>query len=105
MDIEGAEQLALAGMAKTLRDHLCRRIILELHPAMLEKRGCSPEQVLRPLLNCGYQLFRIDHSPRVTRSAAYSSFVRAEDILHPLDLAALVDSWPHVLCIAPGLTI
>jgi FkbM family methyltransferase len=105
MDIEGAEDLALRGLAKCLARGACRKILLELHPALLEARGSSCAKALAPLLESGYEIFRIDHSPAMTRAAAYAQPRKPEELLSRLQNTAELDSWPHLLAVAPEISI
>ncbi len=58
MDIESWEHEAILGSPKVFRDGRVRALILELHPALLTRRGLDPEAVPRFLRECGY-----DHLP------------------------------------------
>jgi FkbM family methyltransferase len=60
MDIEGAEQQALAGAAAILdRDH--PHVLLEIHPAMLQARfSGSAEAVLNLFSSRGYRMFALN---------------------------------------------
>ena len=102
MDIEGAEDLALAGMQAGLDRHRYRRILLEVHPALLAERGRTARDVFDRLTAAGYQAWRIDHSPGTTRRAAYAGALHTRDILAPLGSGTQLDAWPHVLWAAPG---
>jgi FkbM family methyltransferase len=60
MDIEGAEQQALAGAAAILdRDH--PHVLLEIHPAMLQARFAgSAEAVVNLFSRRGYRMFALN---------------------------------------------
>lgn len=105
MDIEGAEELALRGMQDGLAEQRYRCILLEVHPTILAERGCTVEEVYKPLLMAGYRAWRLDHSPQATRRAAYARTVRVTDFLQPADLDAALDAWPHLLWLAPALEL
>jgi len=61
LDVEGAEPLALAGAAKTLR--ATRLVVIaEVHPAALAARSFSPEDVVRLLTDAGCNVEFIDLS-------------------------------------------
>lgn len=102
MDIEGAEDLALQGMADGLARGRYRRILLELHPTLLAEKGRSVADALRPLHAAAYRGWWIDHSPAATRRAAYSGSVRAVEFLRPVAEHDHLDAWPHMLWLAPG---
>jgi FkbM family methyltransferase len=56
IDIEGAEYEVLMNAGDVLRQHLIRRIALEIHNSYLEKRGLSGQDLHEFLLTCGYRL-------------------------------------------------
>jgi FkbM family methyltransferase len=110
MDIEGAELLALRGMADGLCAHHYRRVLLELHPSILAARVRTPLEVCAPLVDNGYRAWRIDHSPSAMRRAAYTRAPEPGSFLTPMrDLSealsswSYLDSWPHLLWLAPGI--
>jgi FkbM family methyltransferase len=101
MDIEGGEDLALRGLERSLKDHQVRRLLLEVHPELLAERGRTVGQVLELLTRHGYQGWRIDHSPSATRRTAYAAQPAWQDLLQPLVPGGDLDSWPHLLWLAP----
>jgi len=101
MDIEGAEDMAFQGMLNGLECHRYRRILLELHPTLLAERGVSTQEVLDLMIGKGYQGWWLDFSTYAIRKAAYASSIRLRDYLRPLDGTSGIDSWPHVLWLAP----
>jgi FkbM family methyltransferase len=101
MDIEGAEDLALRGMADGLSRHRYRHVLLEVHPALLAERGRTFEQTVAPLTAAGYRPWRIDHSPAATRRAAYRPATRLADLLTPTAAGEPLDLWPHLLWVSP----
>ena len=103
MDIEGAEGLALQGLHKSLASHRIRRLLLELHPAQLAEHGQNPIDLIVHLRQFGYVPWRIDHSERVNRSAAYQRRIDLRQVLTPLEITAPLDRWPHILCVLRGL--
>ncbi|MET0626549.1 MAG: FkbM family methyltransferase [Pyrinomonadaceae bacterium] len=103
MDIEGGEGLVLPTLAGGLSSGRYRRILLELHPAALARRGQSAAGLVEMLLGYGYRGWRIDHSRAAFRRAAYRLPPSPESFLLPLDPAALTADWPHVLFCAPGV--
>ncbi len=102
IDVEGAEDLVLAGMRDGLSARRYRAILLELHPALLQARGLDPMTCIRLLLDHGYHGWTIDGSPRAYRRALDSS-CSPESILQPLDVWRN-SPWPHLLWLseAPG---
>jgi FkbM family methyltransferase len=102
MDIEGSEGLGLSGLVVSLHRQRVKRLLLELHPGQLAEHGHSCASVLGRLREAGYQVFSVDHSAASTRRAAYAQKLDAGSLLHPLEPDAPLDSWPHVLCTAPG---
>lgn len=59
IDVEGAELEVLRGAQKTLRTHH-PEILLELHPARLQQRGHTVEDVVAILDTAVYNFFEID---------------------------------------------
>lgn len=101
MDIEGAEDMALNGMTVGLVNHRYRRVLLELHPALLAERGLTSQGILDLMISNGYKGWWIDFSPGASRAAAYSSKIKVRDYLRPLDASITLDNWPHILWLAP----
>ena len=95
IDVEGAEDLVLAGMHAGLSARRYRVVILELHPELLRARGVDPETCLQTLADLGYRGWTIDVSP-----AAYRRALRPEtsvdDLLLPLDRWRGT-AWPHLV--------
>jgi FkbM family methyltransferase len=104
MDIEGAEGFALRGMAAGLRRHRYRRLLLELHPAELRDHGIEPGSVVQQLLAAGYRGLSVDHSPAASRAAAYARTIDVARYVSALDPQRPLDSWPHTLWLAPGVS-
>jgi FkbM family methyltransferase len=105
MDIEGAEALAVRGLEASIKKHRVRRLLIELHPQYLPRFGMNASELLQILLGYGYRCLRIAHDPRATRQAAYSRRARLTDFLMPVDSIGSLDSWPHLLVLAPGVDI
>jgi FkbM family methyltransferase len=102
MDIEGAEGLALRGMAAGLRAGRYRRILIELHPAQIRALGGDASDATGLLLDAGYRGWVLDHSAASLRAVSYGR-VPDEVPLRPFDPAAPLDAWPHLLWEAPGV--
>ena len=56
VDIEGAEYEVFMNAGNVLRERVIRRIVLEIHNSILERRGVSGEELHRFLIGCGYAL-------------------------------------------------
>ena len=105
MDIEGAELLALGGMADGLARGRYRRVLLELHPTLHPRGAALAGDVAAAFRAAGYRGWSVDHSPAATRRAAYARGVDARAFLRPLvaDASSGDDAWPHQLWAAPGV--
>lgn len=102
IDIEGAEELALRGMAEGLRTGRYRRILLEGHPSLLAERNRSLSDVFQLLDEAGYRGWRIDHSSAASRRAAYARSIDPRQFLIPTCAQDPGnDPWPHYLWISP----
>lgn len=94
IDVEGAEDLVLAGMRKGLEERRYRAIVLELHPGLLKGRGVDPASVLGALGAHGYRGATIDLSSAAYRRAARGAAI--ESFLGP-EAAWRETEWPHQL--------
>ncbi|MGL4424510.1 MAG: FkbM family methyltransferase [Gemmataceae bacterium] len=103
MDIEGAEDLALAGMDAGLRRGRYRQLMIELHPGRLAERGRNARDLIDLLLQAGYTAQTIRHDAAFTRQAAYQRHLTATDVLAPYDPAADLTDWPHLFFTWPGV--
>jgi FkbM family methyltransferase len=56
MDIEGYEYFALKGLENSLRSHIVKNIICEIHPSILIEHGVSKDDVLNLLYKYGYSV-------------------------------------------------
>jgi FkbM family methyltransferase len=56
MDIEGYEYFALKGLQNSLRSHIVKNIICEIHPSMLKEHGLSKVDVLNLFYKYGYSV-------------------------------------------------
>jgi FkbM family methyltransferase len=102
MDIEGAEERAITGLARRLSARLVDRIVLELHPAYLREQGSSARAVIDQLTGYGYRAWLIDHSPRMHHRAASGAF-DAASLLTPFTRDGDLGEWPHLLWAREGL--
>lgn len=105
MDIEGAEVFAIAGLKKHLKENRVKRLLLELHPAQLLKHGSSAAEIIETLQSYGYTPWTIDHSPAVTRRAAYAKSKNLSDIVRRYNPSDSLDAWAHQLWLAPGVEL
>jgi FkbM family methyltransferase len=96
IDVEGAEDMVLAGMEDGLQDHRYQRILMELHPHQLAERGRTTEQVIGLLKAKGYKGYALDHSPAVFRRACYHPKLHFSAYIRPLEQVSQ-DAWPHTL--------
>lgn len=101
MDVEGAEEAALRGMAEGIARHRYRAVLLELHPGLVDDPARLFTAVRETFGGAGYRGWTVDHSPAATRRAAYGRGLAARDFLRPLEVAGQ-DAWPHQLWTAPG---
>jgi FkbM family methyltransferase len=102
MDIEGAEDAALVGMADGLARGRYRRVLLELHPGLHPRGAALLDDVAAAFVRAGYRGWSVDSSPAATRRAAYARGVDARALLGPLERSG-GDAWPHQLWAAPGV--
>ena len=103
MDIEGAEWLALRGMASGIRAGRYRRLLLELHPEAVTGLGGTVKGLTGMLQEAGYRGMSVRHDAAAVREAAYGRGLRAADFLRPLEPGAAVDAWPHQLWLGPDV--
>ena len=104
MDIEGAESLALEGMREGLAAGRYRRLMIELHPAQLREQGLKTSDVIALLQNANYRGWSVNHTPKMSRRAAYGHRLTMSDILKPLEPDLEGEAWPHVVFVAPGVS-
>lgn len=102
MDIEGGEGLVLPTLGGGLSSGRYRHVLLELHPEALKRQGRSADALVAGLLGHGYRAWRIDHSREAFRRASYRLPASPESFLRPLDPAASLADWPHLIFSAPG---
>jgi FkbM family methyltransferase len=104
IDIEGAEALVMPTLCEGLAGARYRHILLELHPEALAEQGTSPKAIVEHVLGYGYRAWRIDHSAKTFRRAAYDLPQSPREVLSKLNPGLPFDSWPHVLLVAPGVS-
>lgn len=69
MDIQGAEHLALLGMAATVRNSPTLDMLCEFSPDLLRRSGASPAALLEKLLEYGFSLNYLDERTHAVRGA------------------------------------
>jgi len=69
MDVEGAEGLAIRGMALLLQKHKDIKIMMEFWPIALKMSGVDPGECLQTLLRYGFKLYHIDSQREIPRQA------------------------------------
>jgi len=97
IDVEGFEAEVLDGMAEGLAAQRYRRIVIELHPALLAERGTTADACCARLRASGYIGWAFDHSPPALRRAAYARSLSLATLLTRSDVAPAEDPWPHML--------
>jgi FkbM family methyltransferase len=97
MDIEGAEDLALGGMAAGLTAGRYRAVLVEFHPAQLAARGRTAGELIDGLRAVGYGAWSVRHDRAFTRQAAYARRLDPRAALRPYDPAVPLSDWPHLL--------
>ena len=97
IDVEGFEADVLEGMAGGLTAQRYRRIVIELHPALLAEHGTTADACCARLRASGYTGWTFDHSPPAVRRAAYSRSLSLATLLTRSDRAPEQDPWPHML--------
>ncbi len=90
IDVEGAEDMVLAGMDAGLKSYRYRRILLELHPQELAERHRTAHQVAHILLAKGYKGYVFDYSQETIRKAYYNPWLPFSEFVRPLDQ---LDRW------------
>lgn len=92
MDIEGAEQKALAGAA-TILDRDRPHVLLEIHPVMLKAQfGGSAEAVIDLFLSRGYRMFALNDDALEERTTATPDLPWKDYFfIHPSKAASLPD--------------
>ena len=101
IDVEGAEDLVLAGMEDGLRRQRYHRMILELHRPQLADRNRSINEVAGILQSFGYKGFGIDHSPNAQRKSVYHPRTHIKEFIIPLE-QSMATAAPHTIWLSPG---
>ena len=104
IDVEGAEELVVRGMARGLADGRYRRILVELHPGQHPDPARLGETMYGMMNGAGYRGGWIDTGPDAEREALYG---RAASVprLRPVAGDEPLGAWPHQLWTLPGMEI
>ncbi len=84
IDVEGAEDLVLAGMEEGLKYHRYGGIILEIHRDQLAERGRTVRGVIEVLSGAGYHGYILDYF-RAERKAHYQPWLHFSEFILPLN--------------------
>lgn len=60
VDVEGMEDAVLAGAERAIREQRIGRLLIEVAPALIRRRGGTAAGLLAPLADAGYRLRRVD---------------------------------------------
>lgn len=104
IDVEGAEDMVLQGMAAGLSSHRYRRILLELHPAELAERRRTVYEIADILTSQGYKGYAFDNSRAGARKAYYHPWLHFSEYICPLQ-QELTKEAPHTLWLSPGFEV
>ena len=77
MDIEGYEYFALKGLISSLRSHIVKNIICEIHPSILMEHSSSEEDILNVLSENGYSVRELQRS---VTSHPYHIYAKASEL-------------------------
>ena len=97
IDVEGAEDAVFEGMRDGLAAGRYRRVLVELHPALLAERGLTPDGCCEIFRASGYAGWAFDHTPAGVRRAAYATSMDTSALLERTDRVPPSDPWPHML--------
>ena len=100
VDVEGAEDLVLAGMEAGLNSNRYRRILLELHPLQLAERGRTARDVANALTAKGYKGCALDCSQAGVRRAYYHPWLHFSEFIRPLE-QGMLNPQPHTVWLSP----
>jgi len=94
MDIEGAEPLALAGMASLMALSSRLSIVMEFAPEILRSGGTDPAQFLQRLTSLGLNLSPVERDiPKdLFRNNRFAEIVRYADVRGAINLLCSKDS-------------
>ncbi|HEX6367302.1 MAG TPA: FkbM family methyltransferase [Longimicrobium sp.] len=104
VDVEGAEELVVRGMARGLAEGRYRRILVELHPGQHPDPARLGETMYGMMNGAGYRGGWIDTGPQAEREALYGR-VASVPRLRPIAGDEPLGAWPHQLWTLPGMEI
>ncbi|HYR07233.1 MAG TPA: FkbM family methyltransferase [Longimicrobium sp.] len=104
IDVEGAEELVVRGMARGLAEGRYRRVLVELHPGQHPDPARLGAMMYGTMNGAGYRGGWIDTGPEAEREALYG---RAASVprLRPIRGDEPLGPWPHQLWTLPGMEI
>ena len=102
LDVEGAEERVLRGMAAGLAAHRYRRVLLELHPGQVHAPDELPARIGALLRPHGYRGWWFATGPEAERAALYRRGEAGPRLLPLEDDAQPLSAWPHQLWTLPG---
>ena len=104
IDVEGAEDMVLAGMEDGLKSGRYQRVLLEVHPALLAERGRALPEIMDAMTTHGYSGWALDYSAEMVRKAYYHPALHSSNFLLPMELAT-VEQGRHTIWLLPGQTL
>jgi len=76
MDIEGAEMIALQGMAKIIKENKDVNLITEVSLRALQRAGVRPEDYVNKLVEYGFKLYYINEAEQAVNSTDVATVIR-----------------------------
>jgi FkbM family methyltransferase len=104
IDVEGAEELVVRGMARGLESGRYRRILVELHPGQHPDPARLGATMYEAMNGAGYRGGWIDTGPQAEREALYGR-AASRPRLRPVRGDEPLGAWPHQLWTLPGMEI
>lgn len=104
IDVEGAEELVVRGMARGLAAGRYRRVLVELHPGQHPHPERLGETMYETMTGAGYRGVWIDTGPEAERDALYGRG-DARPRLRPVRGGEPLGAWPHQLWTLAGMEI
>lgn len=101
IDVEGAEELVVRGMARGMAEGRYRRILIELHPGQHPGGPRLGETMYRMMDTAGYRGEWIDTGPEAEREALYGRAAPGPR-LRPVRGDEPLGPWPHQLWTRAG---
>lgn len=96
IDVEGAEELVVRGMARGMAEGRYRRVLVELHPGQHPDGARLGETMYRMMDTAGYRGEWIDTGPEAEREALYGRAAPGPR-LRPIRGDEPLGPWPHQL--------